>query len=201
MHAAAGLLFCSIAVRNPNRSVTLPDDPEGYYLSSGDYCSYGVCFDKQVLQRMVAPHVTMAYMRRPKHYLRRHFPDSAISLGYVEQDGLLRRIQEHSTYPIAYACLPRAFDAGFYGYNRPGGVSGSIQDRIQKLADIIYDPQVMRQAALRPEFIASSVPIDLQPPPWTAQRRIDIATPVPPPVPPPASSPSALAAGRHPARR
>ncbi len=180
VHAAAGPLFCSIAVRNPNRTVTLPDDPEGYYVSSGDYCSYGVCFDKQVLQRMVASHVNMAYMRRPKKYLRRHFPASAISLGYVEQDGLLRRIQERSTYPIAYPCLPRAFDAGFYGYNRPGGVRGSLQDRIQALADIIYDPEVMRQAALRPEFIASSVPIDLQPPPWRVQRRIEAAAPAQP---------------------
>jgi hypothetical protein len=173
-HAAAGPLFCSIAVKNPNRTLRLPDEAEGYYLSTGDYCSSGVCFDKHVVRTMIAPHVNMAYFRRPKKYLRRHFPASAVGLGFVEQDGLLRRIQEQSKYPIAYPCVPRAFDAGFYGYNRPGGIGGSIRDRIKRLANTIYNPAAMRNA-VNPEFIEQCVPVDLQPPHWSVQRRIDVA--------------------------
>src|ERR1700692_2677356 len=163
VHGAAGPLFCSIAASNPNRIVTLPDEPEGYYLSSGDFCSSGVCFDRHRLHSLVAPHVNMGYFRRPKNYLRRHFPASAVGLGFVEQDGLLRRIQEGSSLSIAYPCVPRAFDAGFYGYNRPGEVAGSIRDRIQLLTDTIYNPVAMRKLA-NPQFSGQCVPIDLQSP-------------------------------------
>ena len=52
VHVAAGPLFCSIPVKNPNRMLTLPDEPEAYYLSSGDSCSNGMCFDKHVLQSL-----------------------------------------------------------------------------------------------------------------------------------------------------
>jgi hypothetical protein len=173
-HAAAGALFCSIATRNPNRTVAVPADPEGYYLSSGDFSANGVCFDKSLVQRLIAPHVNMAYFRRPKKYLRRHFPASAVGLGFVEQDGLLRRIQEQSNVPIAYPCVPRGYDAGFYGYNRAGGVEGSMQDRVRRLAATIYSPDTMRSVA-SPEFIDRCMPVNLQPPHWEIQRRIDVA--------------------------
>ena len=173
VQAAAGPLFCSIATRNPNRAVTAPDDPEGYYLSSGDFAANGVCFDKSVVQRLIAPHVNMAYFRRPKSYLRRHFPASAVGLGFVEQDGLLRRIQEQSHIPMAYPCTPRGFDAGFYGYNRPGGVVGTLPDRVQQLAATIYSPAAMRNA-VDPRFVERCAPVDLLPRHWSVQRRIDV---------------------------
>jgi hypothetical protein len=175
VHAAAGPLFCSIAASNPNRTVTVPDDPEGYYLSTGDFGATGVCFDKYLVRSLIAPHVNMAYFRRPKKYLRRHFPASAVGLGFVEQDGLLRRIQEASNIPIAYPCVPRGFDAGFYGYNRPGGAEGPIQDRVQRLAATIYNPEAMRNAA-GGEFVDRCMPVNLQPPDWKVQRRIDVDT-------------------------
>jgi hypothetical protein len=174
VHDAAGSLFCSIAVRNPNRTVTGSSEVEGYYLSGADYCSHGVCFDKTIIKELIAPHVNMRYMSRPKSYLRRQFPSSVVGLGFVEQDGLIRRIQERGPLPIAYPCVPRAFDAGFYGYNRPGGVTGSLQERIGRLSEIIYDPERMRHAALRPEYLASSLPINLQTPAWDRQRRIEV---------------------------
>jgi hypothetical protein len=172
-HAAAGALFCSIAASNINRSVPVPDDPGGYYLSSGDFGATGVCFDKSVVQNLIAPQVNMAYFRSPKKYLRSRFPASAVGLGFVEQDGLLRRIQEGSDLPIAYPCVPRAFDAGFYGYNRPGSPTGSLQDRVQRLATTIYSVEAMR-TAVPVEFVDKCVPVNLQPPHWEAQHRIDV---------------------------
>lgn len=174
VHASAGDLFCSIAVKNPNRQHQLSGNPEAYYLNHGDYCSYGVCFDRRVLRQLIAPHVNPTYMRNPKRYLRRKFPTSQISLGFVEQDGLLRRIQEQSALAIAYPCLPRAFDAGYYGYNRPGGIEGTLQQRVQKLDGIIYDIDRMRELAA-PEFTERCVTISLNPPSWTTQRRTEFA--------------------------
>ena len=173
VHAAAGALFCSIGVSNPNRTVTTPDELEGYYLSSGDFCSIGVCFDKRVLQTLIAPHVNMAYFRRPKKYIRRHFPASAVGLGFVEQDGLIRRIQELSRDPIAYPCVPRAFHAGFYGYNRPGGLEGSIEQRVQILAATIYHPTGTSDRATAAHGDGCA-PVNLELPRWNVQRRIEL---------------------------
>lgn len=181
VHASAGQLFCSIAARNPNRQLTLPDRLDGYYLSRADYCSSGVCFDKQVLRTLIAPHLTQSYFRSPKKYIRRHFPASAIGLGFVEQDGLLRRIQEQSPccneWPIAWPCVPRAFHAGFYGYNRPGAAAGSVQERIVHLGRTIYDETAMRSAAGRPEFVETNLPCNLLTCDWTTLQRVDIPLP------------------------
>lgn len=172
---AAAPLFCSIATANPNRVVRVPPDAEGYYLSSGDYCSYGVCFSSDVLRQRVRPHVNPGYFRRPKAYLRRHFPHSAVGLGFVEQDGLLRRIQEAGNLPIAFPCHPRAYDAGFYGYNRPGGLRGSLVQRVEELGRTIYDPGrlielVEASGRLTP---GQCVPVDLEPVSWHTLRRIE----------------------------
>lgn len=175
VQAVAGALFCSIAVNNPHRPCLSHGEPEGYYLCSGDYCSYGVCFDRSVVRELIAPHVRAAYLRRPKYYLRRHFPDSQVSLSFVEQDGLIRRIQERSRLPIAYPCLPRAFDAGFYGYNRPGGIPGPEHSRRARLGDIIYDRERLRALAA-PEFADQCVPINLEPPAWRVQRRVELGS-------------------------
>ena len=154
-------LFCSIAVRNHNREVQTPDDPDGYYLTSGDYCSWGVCFDAEVIRELIAPHVNLAYLSRPKRYLRGHFAGSQIGLGYVEQASLLRRIQEGSSLPIAYPATPRAFHAGFYGRNRPGAIAGALQDRVRWLERMIYDCRAMRVAALSERYAADSEPVPL----------------------------------------
>jgi hypothetical protein len=177
--AAPGPLFCSIAVANPNRQLTLPDELNGYYLSSGDYCSTGVCFDKNVLRKAIAPHVGMSYMRQPKKYIRRHFPDSPIGLGFVEQDGLIRRIQERADQPIAWPCVPRAFHSGFYGYNRSGGIEGSLEQRIQQLSRMIYDSAQMRSAAVSSQqHPESCLPCELQLPEWTALHQLNVPMPV-----------------------
>ena len=154
-------LFCSIAVRNHNRDVALPDDPDGYYLSSGDYCSWGVCFHRRVITNLIAPHLNIPYLSHPKRYLRRQFANSQVGLGYVEQAGLIRRIQEFSGRKIAYPTAPRAFHGGFYGRNRAGGVEGALTERVDQLAQVIYNPIAMRQAALTEQYADDSEPVPL----------------------------------------
>jgi hypothetical protein len=157
------------------------DEPEGYYLSTGDYCSNGVCFDKQVLRSLVAPHVNLTYLRRPKKYVRRHFPASAVGLGLVEQGGLARRVQERSTFPIAWSCVPRAFHSGFFGargsgqnFTRPSGIGESIQNRLQLSTDTIYSPDAMRNAVASPEFVD---PCNLELLAWKLLDRIYVPLP------------------------
>jgi hypothetical protein len=175
--AASRTLFCSIASKNTNRRLTLAQQTEDFYLSSGDFCSIGVCFDKRVLQQRLAPHVNMSYMRSPKKYIRRHFPASQIGLGFVEQDGLIRRIQQQSGNPIAWPSVPRAFHAGFYGYNRPGEIAGALQERIATLSQTIYSSELMREASTQPQFVESSMPCELQLPPWTTLRELEVPLP------------------------
>jgi hypothetical protein len=167
-------LFCSIAVNNPNRRLMLPPDIEDYYLSTGDYCSTGMCFDKRILQSKLAQHVNMRYMRRPKKYIRRHFRSSHIGLGFVEQDGLIRRIQEESQLPIAWPCVPRAFHAGFYGYNRQGGLTGALPERIRILAETIYDVAAIQKLAGQTGFPDNCIPCELQTPPWRRLQRVEV---------------------------
>jgi hypothetical protein len=185
VHAAASPLFCSIPVRNPNRSLTLPDDVSAYYLSSGDSCSNGMCFNKDVLLRLVAPHFNMGYLRQPKKYIRRRFPGSKIGLGFVEQDGLIRRIQEQSPYPIAWPCVPRAFHSGYFGsrggwqnFSRPDSVGQSLKERVQVLTDTIYSVEAMRRSIDRPEFLETCMPCVLELPSWDRLHRISVPPPV-----------------------
>jgi hypothetical protein len=161
VHSQRSGLFCSIAVRNHNRFVETPDDPDCYYLTSGDYCSWGVCFNRAVIAGLIAPHVNLDYLSRPKSYLRRHFAGSRVSLGFVEQASLLRRIQEICARPIAYPATPRAYHAGFYGRNRPGGVAGELPERVRRLDTVIYDRSAMRGAALSERYVADSEPVPL----------------------------------------
>lgn len=167
-------LFCSIAVRNHNRNVTMPDDPDGYYLTSGDYCSWGVCFQRAVIIDLIAAHVNLPYLSHPKRYLRRHFRLSQVGLGYVEQASLIRRIQEFSGLPIAYPATPRAFHGGFYGRNRPGGITGALDERVHQLAQVIYDPVAMRRAALTEQYAIDSEPVRLDVSAHAALRQLSV---------------------------
>jgi hypothetical protein len=175
VHAQQPQLFCSIATKNHNREVTASPDADAYYRSTGDYCSWGVCMDRRVIQEWIAPHVNMSYFRKPKRYLRRHFPSSAVSLAFVEQDGLIRRIQEGSQQSLVYPCVPRAYHAGYYGYNRAGGVDGSLADKVRHIGSIIYSANAMRAAAANADYAADSIPVALTCGEWHVQRQVDVA--------------------------
>lgn len=172
VHAAQPRLFCSIATRNVNREVPDSADPDTYYLTTQDYCSLGVCFERSLIEQLIAPHVTRAYFEDPGGYCARRFPGSAIGAGFVEQDGLIRRIQESQAEarPIAYPYRPRAFHAGYVGYHRPGSIEGTLQQRIQAVGEVIYNPEAMRAAAERPAFFHDSMPVPLDTPPWDSVR-------------------------------
>jgi len=172
VQAAQPQLFCSIAARNTNRAVPEAADPEAYYVTNLDYCSLGVCFERSVIVRRIAPHVRREYFENPGGYCQQLWSRSLVGAGHVEHDGLIRRIQEEqgARRPIAYPYRPRAFHAGYFGYPRGGSINGALSHRIREVGATIYDLEAMHSAPDRPEFSADSVPVSLETPPWRQVR-------------------------------
>jgi hypothetical protein len=173
IHKAELTLFCSLSTKNHNRQVTTTSDPSAYYLTTDDYCSLGVCFKRETILQHIAPHVGRPYYLNPTNYSVKTFPASKFERGYSEQDGLIRRIQEQlgPDRPIAYPHQPRAFHAGFYGYNRGPRKGGALDMIIGEVGLIIYHRERMKIASQRPEFYADSEPVPLQLDPWTSLTR------------------------------
>lgn len=169
-------LFCSIAVANPNRRMTDEGPEDAFYVSSGDYCSLGVCYRAAVLQVTVEPHAVTNYLLNMVDYCARHFPGSPFGYSYAEQDGLIRRIQwslgRRGMYPIAWPWKPRAYHAGLYGKNRGPGPAGSFSKRLQYVTDVIYSDEAMRTFARHPEWYEDSRPINLQAPEWQSMHMV-----------------------------
>lgn len=154
--------FCTIGVKNPNRKIyEMEVSNIDIYKTNNDYCSLGVCFDKDVINKHIAPHINKEYFNNPYKYVENHFPKSGISGSYCEQDGLIRRIQMQLDLPIIYPVVPRAFHAGFYGKNRKKYISGSFEQRKKYVEKIIFDDEQMRLNAMIPEYYEDSRPCNL----------------------------------------
>lgn len=167
-------VFACLSTKNHNRSATVTADPEAYYLSGGDYCSLGVSMRREVIHEHIAPHANPMYYRDCVRYCRYHFPDSSLADSQSEQDGLIRRIQHESGLPTAYPHVPRAFHAGFYGYNRPNNKSkptGQFHHKVETLSGIIYNSGRMEKAALTPAYYHDSQPVELNIGPWNKLRQ------------------------------
>jgi len=117
-HALAPV-FAVSACRNQNEGIYPAYDPASAYRHSS-YQSLGVSFRPEML-RHVVNHAGVDYYRDPGRYCREVFPDSTIPPGHCEQDGLINRVREATGGQTTYPCVPRAYHAGFYGYNRRGG--------------------------------------------------------------------------------
>lgn len=111
--------FFASACRNQNRKEIKGDDPTQVYESS-EYQSLGVSFLRGSLQHIRDKKIASWYYRDPRRYCMQNFPNSRFGDQCTEQDGLIDRIIEadglHGIYPI----VPRAYHAGYYGYNRQG---------------------------------------------------------------------------------
>ncbi|HEY4880656.1 MAG TPA: hypothetical protein VIH80_00615 [Steroidobacteraceae bacterium] len=172
VQAAQPQSFCSIATRNTNRAIPHTADPEAYYVTTLDYCSLGVCFERSVIMRRIAPHVRREYFEDPAAYCQRNFTGSQVGGGHVEQDALIRRIQEQvgARRPIVFPFRPRAFHAGYYAYRRGSSSNGALSQRVREVGEIIYNIEAMRNVDPQPEFSADSVPVSLETPPWKSVR-------------------------------
>jgi hypothetical protein len=115
-----------------------PPEEDAVYLQ-GCYQSIGVSFTPDKLQHVVA-HAVHAFYANPLAYLRRHFPDTALRDTYREQDGLIYRILEKGKCVSAFPCVPRAYHAGFTGYNRSGlPLPGTYEQQARKILTMTAD--------------------------------------------------------------
>lgn len=157
-------IFCSIATRNNNTKYDTQDNPDYYYISKKpDYQALGSCFKSGVLREYIQPHFMKEYFKDPVGYCTRVFPDSFIGKFYVEQDGLIRRIIERCKKPIAFPHYPRAYHAGFYGYNRKSKIQmPSFETKVKFILENAFDNEKMRRVSLNEHYYQDSMPIDLE---------------------------------------
>lgn len=167
--------FCSIATENNNTKHESTGNLSEYYIGSErDYQSLGVCFNREVLNKYVVPHANYAFYKNPRAYVSQKFPTSVMGTQYCEQDGLIRRIREtECNLPVIFPDVPRAYHAGFYGYNRPSKKvpKGSLASRIAQLKEIIFSPEKMLANSITPGYYEDSKPINLINDKWLNQVR------------------------------
>lgn len=155
--------FAVLSTENHNRKLDIDMSREdAFYFSTGDYCSLGVSMHKKTIKEHILPHCNLNYYKRPVDYCVSKFPNSSIGKFFAEQDGLIRRIQEHSNLLTIYPYTPRAYHAGFYGKNRKQNRPGiGLHEKIERIAQIIFSDEAMKRNALNPHFYTDSRPINL----------------------------------------
>lgn len=125
-----------------------PPEEDAVYLQ-GCYQSIGVSFTPDHLQHVVK-HAVNAFYANPMTYLRRHFPNSALQDSYREQDGLIYRIIEKGECVSAFPCVPRAYHAGFTGYNRAGQpLPGTHEDQAKRILTMTAEELNMQARSYR----------------------------------------------------
>jgi hypothetical protein len=130
MHRIAPSAFAVSACRNQNQ---IRPRSEAAYLHPS-YQSLGVSMRRDVADRITA-HDGPGYYGDMVRYCQRMFPGSIIPAGHAEQDGLINRIRESMGAKTVYTTRPRAFHAGFHGYNRPGTqlTEGTVEQRSARI--------------------------------------------------------------------
>lgn len=152
-------LFCSIGTKNNNTNWKTIEDKNAYYLTNKiDYQSLGVCFRKKILLDYIRPHFVESYFSDVNKYCTKMFPDSFLQGKWTEQDGLIRRILEKVKLPIAFPHVPRAYHAGFYGYNRTNKYEAlSFDEKLKLLKEVCFDVDRMKRESLYDD----STPVNL----------------------------------------
>lgn len=134
-HLAAPRSFAVSACRNQN----LQGEPPAAAYYHPSYQSLGVSFQHDVAEKIIK-HEKPLYYGDMVGYCRRLWPGSSIPPGHAEQDGLINRIRENLNAETIYPEKPRAFHAGFHGYNRRGGkLTGTVEERSAKILSMNSD--------------------------------------------------------------
>jgi hypothetical protein len=158
-------IFCSIATKSNNYKYKTDGFASHYFITSEvDYQALGNCFKKDIIIDLIYPHYNDSYLINPVGYCQRNFPNSIIGSRWTEQDGLIRRILEQMKMKVAYPCLPFAYHAGFYGYNRqPEILRKSYEEKIALIRDVCFDADKMRkwQEPMGPSYWQDSIPVEL----------------------------------------
>ena len=146
--------FFVSACRNQNNkaALSLAQDPTAIH-AFGKYQSLGNSFRVAELGRVVRHSRPEFYANMP-NYIRTAFPGSKFPKGmWTEQDGLINRIMEEGKLSGLFPNVPRAYHAGFTGYNRTGRElprSMSLTERTAAL--MTMSESEMNERASNPQF-------------------------------------------------
>ena len=158
IHKLHSNTFVSI-VSEPNNFKGLPGSNNDIYHSPmSDYQSLGVCFNANKLNEFILCHNVSEYYKNPNHYLLNKFPNSKYNNKWWEQDGMIRRVLESLNVTPIYACTPRCYHAGYYGYHRPGNrPNGTLNEKINELRNIIFNQELLnsKQEVYKDSFICN----------------------------------------------
>jgi hypothetical protein len=133
-----------VVVGSENHNTKVDSTEEGYYITqSMDYQSLGVCFRKGWL-KFALNYFTDEYFINPAAYAQKVFPDSKLGAYFCEQDGMFRRIIEKHKLTTAFITPPTCYHAGYYGKARGVRETGTLQQKIDKIREVAFDPQVMK---------------------------------------------------------
>jgi hypothetical protein len=159
IHKREKEIYCSIATHCNDTHYDFDIVPSNYYLTSEpDYQSWGSCFRKEMILKMIYPHFNDNYLNNPTGYCLNHF-NSYLGGRFTEQDGLIKRILEKSGMQVAYPCYPFAYHAGIYGYNRQAQIMKLPYDKKLKLIrETVFDIEKMLKITAP---FTDSVPVDL----------------------------------------
>jgi hypothetical protein len=115
-----------------------PADDAAVYRHAS-YQSLAVSFRPDRL-RAVTGHMVHGYYSDQIGYCRSTFPKATIPPPNAEQDGLIGRVVEQHRWTTAYMASPRAYHAGFIGYNRAGrALAGTVEQRAGRLLAMTAD--------------------------------------------------------------
>lgn len=156
-----GDYFAVITSDNCNGGEEMEYPETGLKTSHGTYRGIGVSFRADAFLAHIGPHIRPEYYLNPRAYIRSILTPDPFRGAWIEQDGLIRRIQmREGMPPIAYAMQPRSYHAGYYGKNRPGKrPHGTLSQRIDAVGAVIYSPDEMRKKSVREGYYLDSIPI------------------------------------------
>ena len=156
-----GDYFAVITSDNCNGGEEMEYPGTGLKTSHGAYRGIGVSFRADAFLAHIGPHIRPEYYLNPRAYIRSILTPDPFKGAWIEQDGLIRRIQmREGMPPIAYAMQPRSYHAGYYGKNRPGKrPHGTLSQRIDAVGAVICSPDAMRKKSVREGYYLDSIPI------------------------------------------
>lgn len=148
--------FFVSACRNQNykAATKLPAEPESVY-TYPRYQSLGNSFKLNQVAKFL-PHCNGAYYGNMWDYLKNHFKGPKVTAFqgmWCEQDGMLNRFMAQNDLLGIFPYIPRAYHAGFYGYNRTGqpiSPNLSLFERI--IALLSMTEKEMNDRASNPQF-------------------------------------------------
>jgi hypothetical protein len=130
--------FCVSAVRSQNDATGREQDPAAVYYHAA-FQSLGLSWKIDRL-REVTKHARPEYYSDMWGYVQDLACGSAEARHYPEQDGLINQLVDLNGLRCMYPFVPRAFHAGFVGYNRPGRpLEGPLKQRAASLIAMSAD--------------------------------------------------------------